>query len=185
MRHASLRPVLILIAALALPAALLAQATPAEKTAEQEFQNIQVFKGKPANELRPTMSFIASSLGVGCNFCHAQPFSADTKPEKATARKMIEMVYSINQTSFNGRNQVNCYTCHQGHSRPTSALTIAADMPAGSEAAGRGGGRGRRAGRASRRAGEWRARPGGGCADGAGDPGQIRGGAGGGERAGR
>ena len=139
MRHASLRPVLILVAALALPAALLAQATPAEKTAEQEFQNIQVFKGKPANELRPTMSFIASSLGVGCNFCHAQPFSADTKPEKATARKMIEMVYSINQTSFNGRNQVNCYTCHQGHSRPTSALTIAADMPAGSEAAGRGG----------------------------------------------
>lgn len=145
MRLTSLRPVLIAFAALVLPVALFSQATPAEKTAEQEFQNIQVFKGKPANELRPTMSFIASSLGVGCNFCHAQPFSADTKPEKATARKMIEMVYSINQNSFGGRNQVNCYTCHQGHSRPTSSLTIAADMPPGSAmapGAGAPGGRG-------------------------------------------
>lgn len=140
MRLSSLQCAAAVVALLALPALGQNQATPAEKTAEQVFQNIQVFKGKPANELRPTMSFIASSLGVGCNFCHAQPFSADTKPEKATARKMIQMVYSINQESFGGRNQINCYTCHQGHSRPTSTLTIAADMPPG--AAGPGGGPG-------------------------------------------
>ncbi|MGH9394295.1 MAG: c-type cytochrome, partial [Terriglobales bacterium] len=112
-------------ALLALPALLLSQTTAAEKTAEQVFQNIQVFKGKPANQLRPTMSFIASSLGVQCGFCHAQPFSADTKPTKATARKMVEMVYAINQNSFNGRSEINCFTCHQGHSRPTSNLSIA------------------------------------------------------------
>lgn len=111
----------------------------AEKTAEQVFKNIQVFNGKPANELRPTMSFIASSLGVSCSFCHAQPFSADTKPTKQTARKMIRMVYAINKENFGGRNEINCYTCHQGHSRPTSSLTIAADEPAGTAPGGRGG----------------------------------------------
>lgn len=112
------------------------QATPAEKTAEQVFKNIQVFQGKPANELRPTMSFIANSLGVRCSFCHAQPFSADTKPTKATARKMIEMVYAINKSTFNGREEVNCYTCHQGHTRPNSRLSLTA--VAAAEGPGRG-----------------------------------------------
>lgn len=114
-----------------------AQTTPAEKTAEQVFKNIQVFQGKPANELRPTMSFIANSLGVRCNFCHAQPFSADTKPTKATARKMIEMVYAINKSTFNGREEVNCYTCHQGHTRPNSRLSLTAVAAEGGP--GRGG----------------------------------------------
>jgi hypothetical protein len=113
------------------------QATPAEKTAEQVFKNIQVFKGKPANELRPTMSFIANSLGVRCSFCHAQPFSADTKPTKATARTMIEMVYAINKSTFNGREEVNCYTCHQGHTRPNSRLSLTA--VAAEAGPGRGG----------------------------------------------
>ena len=116
--------------------ALAQQQTPAEKTAEQEFKNIQVFQGKPANELRPTMSFIANSLGVRCDFCHAQPFSADTKPTKATARKMIEMVYAINKSTFNGREEVNCYTCHQGHTRPNSRLSLTA--VAAAEGPGRG-----------------------------------------------
>ncbi|HET9784036.1 MAG TPA: c-type cytochrome [Terriglobales bacterium] len=117
--------------------ALAQQQTPAEKTAEQEFKNIQVFKGKPANELRPTMSFIANSLGVRCSFCHAQPFSADTKPTKATARKMIEMVFAINKSTFNGREEVNCYTCHQGHTRPNSRLGLTAAAAEGGP--GRGG----------------------------------------------
>ncbi|MGH9416100.1 MAG: c-type cytochrome [Terriglobales bacterium] len=138
-------PMLALAALSLTSAAALAQgaaaAAPdqAEKTAEQVFKNIQVFNGKPANELRPTMSFIASSLGVNCSFCHAQPFSADTKPTKQTARKMIRMVYAINKDNFGGRNQINCYTCHQGHSRPTSTLAIAADEPASAAPGGRGG----------------------------------------------
>ncbi|HXR97254.1 MAG TPA: c-type cytochrome [Terriglobales bacterium] len=121
---------LIAAAVIALGAAAVCQSNPAEKTAEQEFKNIQVFQGKPANELIPTMNFMASSLGVECTFCHAAPFSADTKPQKATARKMIQMVFAINKDNFGGRNQINCFTCHQGHSRPTSTLSIAADAGA-------------------------------------------------------
>ena len=148
MRFPSLRflagPALL---ALALTPVLAAQQTAAEKTAEQVFKNIQVFKGRPASELRPTMSFIASSLGVRCNFCHVQPFSADTKPQKRTARRMIEMVFAINKANFNGRPEINCFTCHQGHTEPNGALSIAADappaaMPAGGRGAGRGAGRG-------------------------------------------
>ncbi len=140
------------LAALALTPMLAAQQTAAEKTAGQVFKNIQVFKGLPASELRPTMSFIASSLGVRCNFCHAQPFSADIKPQKKIARRMIEMVFAINKSTFNGRPEVNCFTCHQGRPEPDGALSIAADVPppaAGAMAAGpaRGGARGGRGGR--------------------------------------
>jgi hypothetical protein len=128
---------------------LAAQQTAAERTADQVFKNIQVFRGKPASELRPTMSFMASSLGVRCAFCHVQPFSADTKPQKKTARRMIEMVFAINKANFNGRPEINCYTCHQGHTEPQGALSIAADLPPGAMpamAGGRRGGRGARGG---------------------------------------
>lgn len=102
-----------------------AQQTPAEKTAEQVFKNIQVFQGKPANELIPTMQFIAGSLGVRCSFCHEEDRSLDTKPEKKRARQMVEMVYAINKSTFNGRNEVNCYTCHQGKRDPNGRLALA------------------------------------------------------------
>jgi len=40
------------------------------KTAEQQFKNIQVLKNIPAEQLIPSMQFIAASLGVDCEFCH-------------------------------------------------------------------------------------------------------------------
>lgn len=147
MKPTTLRLLALVLALPLLSLVLSAQTTAGEKTAEQVFKNIQVFKGKPANELRPTMSFIASSLGVQCGFCHdVQDFSADTKRPKATARQMIQMVFAVNQNNFDGRNTINCYTCHQGHNQPTSTLTIAADLPPGAAPAGGGpggpGGRG-------------------------------------------
>lgn len=102
-----------------------AQQTPAEKTAGQVFKNIQVFKGKPANELYPTMDFIAGSLGVHCSFCHMPDKSSDAKPTKRRARQMVEMVYAINKSTFGGRNEVNCYTCHRGSPHPDGRLSVA------------------------------------------------------------
>lgn len=103
-----------------------AQQTAAEKTADQVFKNIQVFKGKPANELRPTMDFIASSLGVHCSFCHnTADFSSDAKPTKRRARQMVEMVYAVNKSTFGGREEVNCYTCHRGSPHPEGRLSVA------------------------------------------------------------
>src|SRR6516164_9583771 len=42
------------------------------KTAEQQFKNIQVLKNIPADQLIPSMQFIAASLGVDCEFCHVE-----------------------------------------------------------------------------------------------------------------
>jgi hypothetical protein len=90
------------------------------KTADQEFKNIQVLKDVPASRLLETMNFFAASLGVDCRFCHVNPFEKDDKREKQTARKMIQMVRSINQESFGGRTVVTCASCHQGHQEPAA-----------------------------------------------------------------
>jgi hypothetical protein len=101
------------------------QAAPQEKTAEQVFKNIQVFKGLPASQLRPSMSFIAASLGVRCDYCHINPWENDSKQTKQTARKMIQMMRDINLENFGGRSVVNCATCHNGQPRPLSIPPIA------------------------------------------------------------
>jgi photosynthetic reaction center cytochrome c subunit len=90
-----------------------------EKTAEQQFKNIQVLKGVPAYELIPTMQFISASLGVECEFCHLHDaFDKDDKKTKQTARKMMEMMFAINKDNFNGHREVTCYSCHRGAANP-------------------------------------------------------------------
>src|SRR5512139_1862228 len=42
----------------------------APKKASEQFKNIQVLKDVPADQLIPTMQFMAASLGVGCDLCH-------------------------------------------------------------------------------------------------------------------
>lgn len=97
-----------------------------EKTAEQVYKNIQVFKGLPASQLLGAMNFMAGSLGVSCNHCHVpNQFAKDDKPAKQTARQMIQMMRSINDANFERKATVNCTTCHRGEMRPNSALTIA------------------------------------------------------------
>ena len=60
------------------------------KKAEEQFKNIQVLKGIPADQIFPTMQFITASLGVECDFCHVQgAFEKDDKKNKQTARKMM------------------------------------------------------------------------------------------------
>src|ERR671931_584962 len=77
-------------------------AAPAARTAAQAYKNIQVLKDIPNTQLIPTMRFISTALGVECEFCHMGDRSVDT-PNKNTARKMMTMMMSINNTSFNGR----------------------------------------------------------------------------------
>jgi outer membrane lipoprotein-sorting protein len=99
-------------------------AAPAVKTAAQAFMNVQVLTDIPADQLVPSMQFISASLGVRCNFCHVNPFQNDDKREKKTAREMIKMQLGIDKTSFNGRTEVTCYTCHAGSAHPTSVPVI-------------------------------------------------------------
>ncbi len=99
---------------------------------ERTLKNIQVLKGLPASQMFLVMNFVATSLGVNCNFCHVQQgkdpntgvtkwvWESDDKPEKRTARGMMQMVLAIkanDKVDFRG-NEVTCYTCHRGQRKP-------------------------------------------------------------------
>jgi photosynthetic reaction center cytochrome c subunit len=105
------------------------QAPDEKQPAEQVYENIQAFKGMRAAELQGAMSFIASSLGVDCDYCHEQDFGKDKEPAKLRAREMIRMVRQINQDSFHGEKVVNCFTCHQGRAVPVSIASISPRKP--------------------------------------------------------
>lgn len=97
----------------------------ATQTAEQKFKNIQVLKGIPADQLIPAMQFIMASLGVGCSFCHVENhFDQDDKKPKQMARKMMQMMTTINQQNFDGHREVTCNTCHRGAPLPVSIPII-------------------------------------------------------------
>jgi Photosynthetic reaction centre cytochrome C subunit len=97
-----------------------------EKTAEQVYKNIQMFKGMPASQLLGAMNFMAGSLGVSCNHCHVpNQFAKDDKPAKQTARQHLQMTRAMNDANFGGKTVINCVSCHRGEARPFAALKIA------------------------------------------------------------
>jgi len=103
----------------------------APKKAEDQFKNIQVLKGIPAEQVFPTMQFITASLGVECEFCHVQnAFEKDDKKPKQTARKMMEMMFAVNKDNFGGHREVTCYSCHRGSAHPAAIPAVMADEPA-------------------------------------------------------
>ncbi len=107
------------------PGAQAAANTAAPKKAEEQFKNIQVLKGIPADQLIPGMQFIAASLGVECEFCHVQgAFEKDDKEPKQTARKMMEMMFAINADNFDGHREVTCYSCHRGSIHPVGVPRV-------------------------------------------------------------
>ncbi|HXQ39145.1 MAG TPA: photosynthetic reaction center cytochrome c subunit family protein, partial [Anaerolineales bacterium] len=77
-----------------------------QQTVGQTGKNIQVLKDLPESQLFLVMNFVATSLGVQCNFCHVQQgkdpttgstkwlWESDDKPQKQTARRMMQMVLS-------------------------------------------------------------------------------------------
>ncbi|HEY2379955.1 MAG TPA: photosynthetic reaction center cytochrome c subunit family protein [Terriglobia bacterium] len=99
---------------------------------EQAFKNVTVLKGIPVDEFMDTMGFISASTNYNCTDCHVEPKAegdwsvyAQETPRKATARRMILMVQSINRTNFGGARVVTCYTCHrnlQGAPKITPSL---------------------------------------------------------------
>jgi photosynthetic reaction center cytochrome c subunit len=100
------------------------------KKAEEQFKNIQVLKGIPADQLIPAMQFITASLGVECEFCHVQgAFEKDDKKPKQTARKMIEMMFAINKDNFDGHREVTCYSCHRGSTDPVGTPMVMTEEP--------------------------------------------------------
>lgn len=103
------------------------QKSDGEKTVEQVYKNIQVLKDLRASELDGVMNFMSAALGVGCTYCHINPWESDEKTAKIAARRMIQMTRSINVEHFSGNPTITCYTCHRGqhNSVPNPPIDIA------------------------------------------------------------
>ena len=82
-------------------------------------KNVQVLQGA---DLPATMQSFVQALGLldkgACGYCHVDDRSSDAKIQKTTARRMIIMVRAINGTFGDGKQHVNCFTCHRGSTMP-------------------------------------------------------------------
>jgi photosynthetic reaction center cytochrome c subunit len=108
------------------------------RLAEEQFKNIQVLKGIPADQLIPAMQFIAASLGVECDYCHnREKMDSDEKKPKKIARGMMTMMFNIDKTNFEGRLEVTCYSCHRGVAMPVGIPVIKEEEAEAPGAAGK------------------------------------------------
>ena len=100
-----------------------------QKTSDKVFKNIQVFKGVPVDDFMGTMGIMCAALGFDCSDCHTGAgtekvdWAADT-PKKVRARRMVEMMTTINRDNFSGRQMVTCWSCHHGRDRPSTTPTM-------------------------------------------------------------
>jgi len=129
-----------------LAAPLVAQA-PAPAQAAPPMTNLQLYpKDTSRAEIIATMQGFVAALGVqsqgGCGYCHAGTaptfdFAADTKPAKATARKMILMSREVTAKlpDITGKSaadvtRLRCATCHRGVAIPKLLPDLLTDTAA-------------------------------------------------------
>jgi hypothetical protein len=97
--------------------------------AEDVFKNVQVLKGIPVKEFMNTMGFFSAATNLNCVDCHSpqseslEGYAIDT-PRKQMARRMIQMVNTLNKTAFAGQRKVTCYTCHRATDRPETVPSL-------------------------------------------------------------
>lgn len=95
------------------------------ETAGEKFKNIKVLNEMPADQMGKVMNMMSSSLGVNCNFCHAEnDFAKDGNEHKDIARDMLKMTFELNKKYFESRSEVNCNTCHQGRPHPSGGFPL-------------------------------------------------------------
>jgi len=104
---------------------------PKAALAENVFKNVQVLKGITVNEFMETMGVFSASTLLNCTDCHTKESAgnwenyADDTPIKRTARRMVQMMQTINQSFFGGRRVITCYSCHRGDERPRPTPNLA------------------------------------------------------------
>ena len=114
----------------------------AEAQMPDKFTNLQYFPKTISRQgLMGNMRGFSFSLGVRCQFCHAEKegnkldhmdFASDEKDTKKTARAMLRMVDAINQEYIAkmGRTapiRVECVTCHHQLSIPKTMNALLAE----------------------------------------------------------
>jgi Photosynthetic reaction centre cytochrome C subunit len=88
--------------------------------AEKKYRNIQVLNGVPAKNVNSIMRAFNRALGVKCVACHVQDrWDDESKPQFVTARKMFQMVKTLNENQLAGTRGISCWTCHAGQTRPS------------------------------------------------------------------
>ena len=98
------------------------------KTADQFYKKIEALKGIPADQVHPAMEYITTALGVGCGYCHViGHFDQEDKREKHVARSMIQMTMALDNTVFDAKRELTCYTCHRGAAKADSTLLLTGD----------------------------------------------------------
>ena len=81
--------------------------------------NTMFFQRNAQCAMRNALGAGRNALGVSCNYCHVgSDWDKDDKREKVTARKVHRMVLELHANEFDGRNAVNCMTCHRGSVKP-------------------------------------------------------------------
>ena len=106
--------------------------SPANIKSGQFFKNVttSTLKDLSVDDFLGAMGVITGDLGFDCADCHPgaggdkADFVIDSLQTKKTARKMIEMVASINKTNFSGVQMVTCYTCHHGRDVPVTSIAL-------------------------------------------------------------
>jgi len=96
-------------------------ASPQGKKAGEYFKNVSTstLKELSVDDFITAMGVIADDLGLDCADCHPDAgtdqvnWVVDTN-RKRTARRMVEMVATINRTNFGNVQRVTCWTCHHG-----------------------------------------------------------------------
>ena len=135
LRHVSLALALavsVWLAGIAITGRAAAQAPPAkQQTAGEAFKNVttSTLKGLTVSDFLGAMGVMAAALGYDCADCH--PGAGSDKvdwvfdtPKKKTARRMVEMLATINKTHFAGVQSVTCFTCHHGKDLPTTTIAL-------------------------------------------------------------
>ncbi len=83
------------------------------------FSNLKVFGEVPAHEFQRIMEDFSVSLGVDCGHCHvASNWAGDDKPAKVVARRMVAIRDSIRDRYYEGREVLDCWSCHRGSLKP-------------------------------------------------------------------
>ncbi|HEX4278149.1 MAG TPA: photosynthetic reaction center cytochrome c subunit family protein [Bryobacteraceae bacterium] len=101
------------------------------KTAGETFKNVKTpaLAALSVDDFLGAMGVVSDDLGLDCADCHPGAgtdrvdWVIDT-PAKITARKMINMVGTINKENFGGVQQVTCWTCHHGRETPASSISL-------------------------------------------------------------
>jgi Photosynthetic reaction centre cytochrome C subunit len=108
-----------------------AQAPPKGPIAGTTFKNVNTasLKDLTVDDFLGAMGVMAAALGYDCADCHPGAGSdrvdwvIDT-PKKVRARKMVDMVATINRTFFAGAQMVTCFTCHHGKDLPVTTIAL-------------------------------------------------------------